>query len=325
MKRSPAPIAPSEPRTVGIVGWEQLHAGVVLPIEPSITVPRLTRVELPVPDPPAVADVEAAAREEVVRALAAAVEHGMTVAVGAGSRGLTARVELLRGAIAGLRDLGAAPFVVPAMGSHGGATAEGQLATLAKLGMTPDALDCEIRSSMETVVVAHDVRGRPLHLDVHAAGAERVLPVNRIKPHTQFRGPIESGCTKMLVVGFGKQPGAAQFHSSGAVVMRDQLLEGVDALRGAGRVLGGVASIESPAGEVVAVRALTARRGRRPGRAGAHRGVPSTGRRPAVRRDRRARHRGGRQGHLGHDARPQRHRAVLGQRPGRPRLAAASR
>jgi hypothetical protein len=240
------------------VGWEQLHGGVVLPIDPSITVPRLTRIELPVPDPPAVADVEGAARHEVVRALAGAVDDGMTVAVGAGSRGLTARVELLRGVIAGLRDVGAAPFVVPAMGSHGGATAEGQLATLAKLGMTPDAIDCEIRSSMETVVVARDVRGRPLHLDVHAAGAERVLPVNRIKPHTQFRGPIESGCTKMLVVGFGKQPGAAQFHSSGAVVMRDQLLEGIDALRAAGRVVGGVASIESPAGDVVTVRALTA-------------------------------------------------------------------
>jgi hypothetical protein len=132
------------------------------------------------------------------------------------------------------------------------------LATLGKLGMTADAIGCEIRSSMETVVVAHDVRGRPLHLDVHAAGADRILPVNRMKPHTQFRGPIESGCTKMIVVGFGKQPGAAQFHSSGAVVMRDQLLEGVDALREAGRILGGVASIEAPSGDVVTVAALTA-------------------------------------------------------------------
>jgi hypothetical protein len=144
------------------------------------------------------------------------------------------------------------------MGSHGGATAEGQLATLAKLGMTPEALDCEIRSSMETVVVAHDVRGRPLHLDVHAAGADRVLPVNRVKPHTQFRGPIESGCTKMLVVGFGKQPGAPPVNTSRAPQMRAHQREGVNPPRAAGRVLGGVASIESPAGEVVTVRALTA-------------------------------------------------------------------
>ncbi len=240
------------------MGWEQLHAGITLPIDPSITIPPLTAVELPAPVRTAVADVESAARDEVVERFAGAVTDGMTVAVGAGSRGLTARVELLRGAIAGLRDLGAAPFVVPAMGSHGGATAEGQLATLAKLGMTADALDAEIRSSMETVVVAHDASGRPLHLDVHAAGADRILPVNRMKPHTAFRGPIESGCTKMIVVGFGKQPGAAQFHSSGAAVMRDQLLEGIDAIRDSGRILGGVASIEAPSGDVVTVRALTA-------------------------------------------------------------------
>ena len=79
--------------------------------------------------------------------------------------------------------------------------------------MTADALDAEIRSSMETVVVAHDAAGRPLHLDVHAAAADRILPVNRMKPHTAFQGTIESGCTKMAVVGFGKQPGAAQFHA----------------------------------------------------------------------------------------------------------------
>jgi hypothetical protein len=186
------------------------------------------------------------------------VTAGMTVAVGAGSRGLTDRVALLRGTIAGLRDLGAAPFVVPAMGSHGGATAEGQVATMAKLGMTADALGAEVRSSMETVVVAHDASGRPLHLDVHAAGADRILAVNRIKPHTAFRGPIESGCTKMFVVGFGKQPGAAQFHASGAVVMRDQLLDGMQALRDTGRILGGVASIEAPSGDIVTVRALNA-------------------------------------------------------------------
>ena len=239
------------------MGWEQLHSGVVLPIDPSITVPPLAEVELPTPRRDAIRDVEGTTREEVVERFAGAVHDGMTVAVGAGSRGLTARVELLRGAIAGLRDLGADPFVVPAMGSHGGATAEGQLATLAKLGLTPDALDAEIRASMETVVVAHDTSERPLHLDIHAAGADRILAVNRVKPHTGFRGPVESGCTKMLVVGFGKQPGAARFHSSGAIAMREQLLDGVAALRETGRVLGGVASVEAPSGDVVTVRALT--------------------------------------------------------------------
>ena len=72
----------------------------------------------------------------------------------------------------------------------------------------------------------------PLYLDRHAAGADRILPVNRIKPHTCFKGPIESGCTKMAVVGFGKQPGAAQIHACGPVEMRDRILDGIAALRG---------------------------------------------------------------------------------------------
>jgi len=240
------------------MGWEQLRHGVTLPIDPSITVPALTEVELSTPSRPPISDLEGTSRDEVVARFAGAITDGMTVAVGAGSRGLTGRVELLRGTIAGLRDLDADPFVVPAMGSHGGATAEGQVATMAELGMTADALGAEIRSSMETVVVAHDASGRPLHLDVHAAEADRVLAVNRIKPHTGFRATIESGCTKMLVVGFGKQPGAARFHASGARVMGDQLLEGIAALRDTGRVLGGVATLEGPNGDVVTVRALDA-------------------------------------------------------------------
>lgn len=238
--------------------WEQLSAGVELPFHPDLVVPELHEVVLPVPDPPAIDDVEAAARAQVVAVLRDAVTPGMTVAVGAGSRGLTDRVGLLRGTIHGLRDLGAEPFVVPAMGSHGGATAEGQRAMLAGLGMTEATIGAEIRSTMETVEVARTPDGMPVFLDRHAAAADRILPVNRVKPHTCFKGPIESGCTKMAVVGFGKQPGAAQIHSCGPVEMRDRLLRGIDALRATGRLLGGLASIESTGGAVVHVRALTA-------------------------------------------------------------------
>ena len=234
---------------------EQLNAGIELPIDPAIRIPHLTEVELAVPEADPIGDVEAAARDEVTRHLRDAVEVGMTVAVGAGSRGLTGRVELLRGTITALRELGAEPFVVPAMGSHGGATAEGQQAMLAALGVTADSVGAEIRSTMETEIVARDAADRPIHLDKHAAGADRILPVNRVKPHTAFHGPIESGCTKMAVVGFGKQPGAAQFHAGGAGEMRARLADGAAALRG--RLLGGVASVEGPTGAVVAVRALS--------------------------------------------------------------------
>ena len=240
------------------MGWEQLRVGVALPFDPTVTVPPLTEIDLGVIHPRPVDDVERAVRDDIVAALADDVSRGMTVAVGAGSRGLTAGVELVRGTISGLRALGAEPFVVPAMGSHGGATADGQLATLSALGITEVAVNAEIRSTMDTTVVARTVDGRPLYFDTHAAAADRILPVNRTKPHTAFRGPIESGCTKMAVVGFGKQPGAAAFHASTAAGMRDHLLAGIAALRAAGRVLGGVASVESPSGDVVTVRALRA-------------------------------------------------------------------
>ena len=238
-------------------GWQQLVDGVDLPFHRDLVVPTLREVRLAIPNPEPVTDVVEAARSAVTSTLGAAVTPGMTVAVGGGSRGLTQRVDLLRGTILGLRDLGAEPFVVPAMGSHGGGTAEGQVTMLESLGMTEETLGAEIRATMATVEVARTASGMPIYLDEHAAAADRILPVNRIKPHTCFKGPIESGCTKMAVVGFGKQPGAAQIHSCGPVEMRERLMDGIVALRSTGRLLGGVSSLESAGGNVVDVRGLT--------------------------------------------------------------------
>jgi hypothetical protein len=129
---------------------------------------------------------------------------------------------------------------------------------LASLGMTEESLGAEVRATMDTVEVARTADGMPLYLDRHAAGADRIFPVNRVKPHTCFKGPIESGCTKMAVVGFGKQPGAAQIHACGPMEMRNRILAGIEALRDSGRLLGGVASVESASGDVVRVQALNA-------------------------------------------------------------------
>jgi hypothetical protein len=219
-------------------------------------VPELHEIALDVPQPEPVGDVEAAVMQTVKDRFASIDLAGKTVAVGAGSRGLTGRVETLRGAIAGLRALGALPFVVPAMGSHAGGTAEGQKKLLATLGVTEESIGCEIRSSMKTLEVVRTATGTPVYLDEHAAGAHYILPVNRVKPHTCFKGPIESGCTKMAVVGFGKQPGAALIHSCGPEQMAVRLLDGISALRSTGRLLGGVATVESCAGAVVRVQAL---------------------------------------------------------------------
>jgi hypothetical protein len=239
-------------------GWQQLAGGIELPFHPDVRIPDLIDVRLPITEPEPVADVEEAARAAVESTLAGEVRRGMTIAVGGGSRGLSGRVELLRGTIRALRHLGAEPFVVPAMGSHGGGTAQGQRDMLASLGVIAESVGAEIRSSMTTVEIARTPSGMPLYLDEHAASADAILPVNRIKPHTCFRGPVESGCTKMAVVGFGKQPGAAQIHSCGPIEMRDRLLEGIATLRATGRLLGGVASVESGSGSVASVAALSA-------------------------------------------------------------------
>lgn len=232
--------------------------GVELPFAEGLTVPELHPYPLEVPAPPAVPDIERGAHDATLSTFRDTVTPGMTIAVGAGSRGLTGRVELIRGTVSALRELGAEPFIVPAMGSHGGATADGQRQMLHDLGITESSVGAEIRATMDTVVVAHTETGTPVRLDANAAAADRFLPVNRIKPHTCFKGPIESGCMKMAVVGFGKQPGAALVHSCGPTEMRDRLLAACSALRGTGRLLGGIGSVESTAGDVVRITGLGA-------------------------------------------------------------------
>ena len=222
------------------------------------TLPRWARVRQRLYDA-GLDDVAGAVAAEFARPeVRAAIRPGMRVALTGGSRGIDRIDQVLRAAAAEVRRLGGEPFVVPAMGSHGGAKAEGQRAMLAALGMTEETLGAEIRATMETVEVARTAEGMPLYLDRHAAGADRILPVNRIKPHTCFRGPLQSGVSKMCVVGFGKQPGAAQFHARGPIEMRNRIIDGIAALKATGRILGGVASIESAAGHVVKVATLTA-------------------------------------------------------------------
>jgi hypothetical protein len=159
-------------------------------------------------------DVHEAGRDAVgdLPALATLAD-GATMAVTAGSRGIRDFPEMLSGVVAELRERGYDPFVFPAMGSHGGATADGQREMLADLGMTEESLGCPVRSSMETVTVGeHD--GLPVYADRTAADADAILLANRVKPHTDFHGPVESGLCKMAVIGMGKRAGAEQLHNA---------------------------------------------------------------------------------------------------------------
>ncbi len=150
----------------------------------------------------------------VGKALAAAqlpVKRGDTVAVGAGSRGIANIDVIVRATVDWLTGLGARPFVFPAMGSHGGATAEGQRSVLAHYGITEATTGCEVRAGMEVVQVG-EALGLPVWLDRIAAEADWIGVVNRIKPHTDFKGSIESGLFKMMTIGLGKYQGATQYH-----------------------------------------------------------------------------------------------------------------
>ena len=139
------------------------------------------------------------------------IKRGDSVAVGAGSRGIANVAVIVRATVDYLRELGAAPFVFPAMGSHGGATAEGQLEILEHYGITEKSMGCPLRATMEVVQIGSAL-GMPVWCDKLASEADWIGVVNRIKPHTDFKGEIESGLCKMMAIGMGKHHGAKQYH-----------------------------------------------------------------------------------------------------------------
>jgi hypothetical protein len=209
-------------------------------------------------DGPRVEDVPAAAREALQSlALGARVRRGETVAIAVGSRGIAHQTVVLAEIVRHLRSLGAQPFIVPAMGSHGGGTAEGQRRILSSYGVTEESCGCPIRASMEVVRVCDSKLGFPALFDRHAFEADHVVVCNRVKPHTLFAGPIESGLLKMLMIGLGKRDGAATYHSAilehgFTAVLEDvgkELLERC-------RVLAGIALIERGDEETARIEAL---------------------------------------------------------------------
>ncbi|QGH33825.1 DUF2088 domain-containing protein [Gracilibacillus salitolerans] len=143
------------------------------------------------------------------------IKPGMEVAVAVGSRGLDRLVETTKVTIDFLKEHGAKPFIVPCMGSHGGATGPGQKAVLEHLGVKEDVVGAEIRSSMEVIKIDELENGLPIYIDKLASEADGIVVINRVKPHTAFRGPVESGIMKMISIGLGKQKGAEACHQLG--------------------------------------------------------------------------------------------------------------
>lgn len=167
-------------------------------------------------DQPQVDDVEAATRAAVDDVLdASALDDGAEVGITAGSRGIHDMPAILAAAVEHLQGNGYEPFVLPAMGSHGGATAQGQRDVLESLDITEASVGCEIRSSMTVETVGRDAAGRPVYAATDALDADAVLLANRVKLHTDFHGDVESGLSKMAVIGLGKQRGADVTHRAG--------------------------------------------------------------------------------------------------------------
>ena len=172
-------------------------------------------------DPEEIADVGDAVRRALDPVIAA-IKPGSRVCLAVGSRGIDRIDGVVRAAVDRIREAGASAFIVPAMGSHGGATAEGQLEVLAEYGITPETMGCEIRSSMETVELGEVRPAVPVFVDRNAfEGADFIVPINRVKVHTDFSGPVESGLMKMIAIGLGKQKGADTFHGQGFAVFHE--------------------------------------------------------------------------------------------------------
>ncbi len=175
---------------------------------------------------------------------------GARIAITAGSRGINNLVAMTRAAVETVKAMGAQPFIVPSMGSHGGATEEGQKNLLADLGISEASLGCPVVSSMAVEEIGRTSSGTPVYLDRHALQADGIIVINRVKPHTAFRGEIESGLCKMLAVGLGKHRGAQQMHRAG---LGPTLVEAARIILQRAPVLAGIAILENSLDETAEI------------------------------------------------------------------------
>src|SRR5215208_580879 len=222
----------------------------------NIEPPAMALVEQRADGPPALGDVRAAVGE----ALESVEIPTGSVAVGVGSRGVGGISEVVAALVGFLKEAGAEPFVVPAMGSHGASTAEGQAEVLAHLGVSEERVGCPVRATMEAAKIGETPEGVSVYMDQNAFEADAVVVVNRIKPHTAFRGTVESGPTKMLAIGLGKQKGAYSIHAAGWGRIHETIPEAARVAVESGKVAFGLAVLENADEEPWRVAAIPADR-----------------------------------------------------------------
>ena len=205
-------------------------------------------------------DVAEAVTNEMGREdIKAKVKPGAKIAVGVGSRGVANIDVAVKALIASLKELGADPFIFPAMGSHAGGTSEGQEALLAGYGVTKEKMGAPVRATMDTVVVAELEGGTKVHMDKYAHDADGVVLINRVKPHTSFRGEIESGIVKMMTIGMGKINGATSLHGNHPITeFGDALPRAAKAIMECQPFLFGIGMVEDAFDDTAIIQALPA-------------------------------------------------------------------
>jgi hypothetical protein len=189
----------------------------------------------------------AQAMQEALRALGMErhIRPGMRVGIPVGSRGIRNLPLMVREMVEAVRTLGGEPLVVAAMGSHGGGTAEGQLQVLSSLGVDEQSVGAPVVGNVEAEEIGCSEDGHPVYFDSLLLRCDAVLVMNRVKPHTSFRGKLESGVVKMLVVGCGKPKGAEQFHSFGPLQLAQRLEAAVQVILRRVPLVGGIAVLET--------------------------------------------------------------------------------
>jgi len=203
-------------------------------------------------------DIPAAVLQELEKpGIVETVRPGMRVCLTCGSRGIDNIVSIVRTVAQFCKDRGALPFAIPAMGSHGGATAQGQLEVLTSFGITEDSIGCPILSSMETKQIGFTEEGHPVFIDRNAAEADAIIVINRIKPHTSFRGTYESGLMKMMAIGLGKQKGASVCHADGFPRMHHMVPLFGNAILKNAPVIFGLGILENAFDKTAILKALT--------------------------------------------------------------------
>lgn len=222
-----------------------------------IPIPKMAKVKQNF-DATKIEDFQAALTKELNQEkIKATVKPGMEIAIAVGSRGVDKLVQKTAITVKFLQELGAKPFIVPSMGSHGGATAEGQRQVLEHLGVTEEVVNAEIRSSMEVIKLGELPNGLPVYIDKIASEADGIVVLNRVKPHTAFRGPVESGIMKMISIGLGKQKGAEACHQLGFKYMAEHVPAMAKMTMEKMPILFAVATVENAFDKVAKVAVMT--------------------------------------------------------------------